>query len=397
MTTPNSEIAIPRSESFNPNLKRVLTISMLARLVHDTSIRMLYPFLPEIATGLRISTEQAGAMVSLRSGVGVISPLFGAMSDRIGHRRSMSIALALLAIGLGIVGVTEGTTLPSIGFVFAGIGTIIYIPALQAYVSERVPYARRGRVLGAIELTWALAGIIGVPVAGLSIESMGWHAPFVGLATAALVCAVLTLLLPETPSAARAHVEPFKLAALLSNHSAIALLLVWLLVFFAFENIQVSYGGWFEGHFGLSTTERGGAQTLFGIFEIVASVSSSAFLDRMGKKRGVTGGLIAVLIGYVLLATIGPLNLWFALGSMSTAFLGFEFSVVSGIPIMSEQLPKARGTMLALAVMMSGLGRMLADLSGSALAAGPGFTAAAVMSALMAGITLIVFVRGVHE
>jgi predicted MFS family arabinose efflux permease len=379
------------------SLRKIFSLTILARLIHDTSIRMVYPFLPEIAKGLGVPLEQAGAMISLRSGVGILSPAFSRLSDRVGHRRSMSLALIILAIGLGIVGGTQGTFVPTIGFVLAGIGTAIYVPTLQAYISERVPYARRGRALGAIEMTWAISGMVGVPLMGGLIESMGWRAPFVGLAAATLICAALTLLLPETIAAQRAQVEPFKWASILQQRSALMFLLVWLLVFFAFENIQVGYGHWFETQFDLTTDQRGLAQTLFGVFEIIASAGSSAFLDRIGKKRGVTGGLIAVLLGYVLLATIGAINLWLALASMSIAFLGFEFSVVSGIPIMSEQLPQARGTMLALGVTMSGLGRMIADVTGSALTASVGFTFAAFVSAIFALITLAIFGWGVQD
>ena len=91
------------------------------------------------------------------------------------------------------------------------------------------------------------------------------------------------------------------------------------------------------------------------------------FLDRIGKKRGVTGGLIVVLIGYVLLASLGSSALPLALVAISVAFLGFEFSVVSGVPIMGEQVPAARGTMIALALTAGSVGRMIADLLGSAL------------------------------
>jgi len=380
-----------------PRLGRVLAVAMLARLAHDTSVRVVYPFVPEIAAGLRVLDAEVSTILSLRNGVGILSPLFGAMSDRIGHRRSMSIGLVLLAIGLGVVGTADGLWVATIGFVVAGIGTAIYIPSLQAYVSERVPYARRGRVLGAIELTWALAGMIGVPLLGGLIEPLGWRAPFVALAAATLACAALTLILPEPPSSLRSHREPLKLASIVRSHSAVALLIVWMLVFFAFENIQVGYASWFEKQFGLTAAERGVTQTLFGVFEIAASGSSSLFLDRIGKKRGVTGGLVVALLGYTLLATIGPTGVWLGLASMGVAFLGFEFGVVSAIPIISEQAPEARGTMLALGVMTSGVGRMVGAVSGGALIAGPGFTIAALVSGLVAVATVALFVRSVRD
>lgn len=393
---PPSAISHPPS-AISHSLLRMLVVSMIARLAHDVSVRVVYPFLPEISAGLRAPIDEVSRALSLRSGVGILSPLFGAMSDRIGHRRAMSVALVLLAGGLGIVGAADGLSAAAAGFVLSGIATAVYVPALLAYVSQRVPYARRGRVFGAIEMTWAVSGMIGVPALGALIGPLGWRAPFVSLAVTALACAALTLTLPETPPALRAHGPAIRLMSIVGNRSAMAFLIVWLMLFFAFENIQVGYASWFETRYGLSAAERGVTQTLFGVFEMAASASSSLFLDRLGKKRGVTGGLIVTLLGYLLLATAGPLALWLGLAALSLAFLGFEFSVVSSLSIASEQIPQARGTMLALATMASGLGRMFGAASGGALIAAAGFTIAALLSALVGTATVILFVWGVRE
>ena len=376
--------------------RRIVAIAMSTRAVHDTAMRMVYPFLPDIAQGLGITIEQMGGLVALRNGVGIVAPAFGALSDRVGHRRSAMLGLLVLGVGLMIIGVANGLGLAAIGFILSGIGSAIFIPTLLAYVSDRVPYARRGRVTGAIEMTWGLAGMIGVPLVGLIITAIGWRAPFILLGVGAFGGAGLMLLLAE---AREQHLlrETLKLAALRHHRSALAFIVTWFLVFFAFENIQIGYAAWLEQHFGLSTAARGTVQILFGVFEITASFSSALFLDRIGKKRGVTGGLIVVLLGYGVLATLGSAALPIGLLAISIAFLGFEFSVVSGVPIMSEQVPAARGTMIALALTAGSVGRMIADWVGSALVSGPGFPMAALISAIVALITLVVFVRGVTE
>lgn len=378
-------------------LVRILIVSMIARLVHDASVRVVYPFLPELSAGLRAPVDQVGAVLSLRSGVGVLSPLFGILSDRIGHRRTMSASLMLLAIGLGAIGLSDALWMAATGFVVTGIATATYLPALLAYLSERTPYERRGRILGMLELTWALAGMIVVPALGALIGLFSWRAPFLALAIGATVCAALTLSLPETPARLRAQAGAFRIASIFRNRSAIAFLLVWLLVFLSFENVQVGYASWFETQFGLTAQQRGMTQTLFGVFEIAASAGSSLFLDRIGKKRGVTGGLIILLMGYGMLVIFGPLALWLGLAAMSVTFLGFEFSVVSGLSIASEQVPQARGTMLALGVMMAGLGKMVGAVTGSALIAGAGFRAAALVSALLGAAAVGLFALFVRE
>ncbi|HTP07177.1 MAG TPA: MFS transporter [Anaerolineae bacterium] len=388
----NSELPVLQQSSE----RRIVAVAMSTRAVHDVAARMVYPFLPDFAKGLGITIEQMGGLIALRNGVGIVAPAFGALSDRVGHRRSAMLGLMVLGVGLLITGVADGMGLAAIGFILSGLGSAIFIPTLIAYVSDRVPFARRGRVTGAIEMTWGFAGMIGVPIIGLIITAIGWRAPFILLGSGAFVGAGLLLLLEESREQ---HIlrEALKLAALRHNRSALAFIATWFLVFFAFENIQVGYAAWLAQQFGLSTAARGTVQILFGVFEITASFSSALFLDRIGKKRGVTGGLIVVLIGYVLLATLGSSALPIGLLAISIAFLGFEFSVVSGVPIMGEQIPTARGTMIALALTAGSVGRMIADWIGSALVSGAGFPLAALISAIAALITVVVFTHWVKE
>ncbi len=381
-------------------LRRALIISVLGRLAHDIAARVIYPYVPEVATGLKISEAQLGTLMSLRYGVSLSGPLLGAWADRVGHRRAMTIALLLVAVGMGLIGFSEGLIGPGLGFVVSGLGSTIYIPALIAYLSDRTPYQRRGRVLGTIELTWAISGMIGVPLMGALLAARGWRAPFIGLAAAALMCSGLTLFLKETPHAQARTANGQFIAgfrAIVRNRSALAFVAAWFLVFFAFENIQISYGSWLETQYGLSTTARGSISTLFGVFELMASGGSSLLLDRIGKKRGVVGGLVVATLGYGVLFALGSTALAWALIAICIAFLGFEFSVVSGLSVMSEQVPSARGTMLALAVSTGAIGRMVAAPVGSALTAGGAFSTVALISLAAGVLNAGIFALGVKE
>jgi hypothetical protein len=102
-------------------------------------------------------------------------------------------------------------------------------------------------------------------------------------------------------------------------------------------------------------------------------------------------------LGYALLATVGSAALWLGIVALGVTVLGFEFSVVSTVPIMGEQVPAARGTMIALALTAGSVGRVIADWLGSALVSGAGFSVAAGVSAVAAMITVVIFVRWVKE
>lgn len=381
----------------NRGYARLLSVMMIARFVHDTAVRVVYPFAPEIAAGLRVSAKDFGAIVSLRTAAAFFSPVLGAVSDRIGYRPAMVTGLIALSVGLAVIGFAQSVFAAIIAFVISGLGSALYLPAQQAYVSERVPYAQRGRVMGAIELTWAGGGAIGVPLLGALIPSLGWRAPFVALAVAVSIVAGLTLLLVETPRVARRPGDSIRWSAILQNRSAISLLLVWFMLFFAFENVQIGYGSWLASQFELNVAERGNVAVYLGVFEVIAELGVVLVVDRIGKKRSVTGSLVVALLGYVLLFGAGSTALWLALAALAISFFGFEFSVVAGISIVSEQMPTARGTMLALGVTAGGLGRTLGDVVGGALLEGSGYALVAVVSAVIALATLVLFVQAVRE
>ena len=77
------------------------------------------------------------------------------------------------------------------------MGNGIFIPSMQAYLGDKVPFERRGTVLSITELSWSLGFIIGVPVLGSLLEKGSWVTPFSALAiTGALLAAALWLLIP---------------------------------------------------------------------------------------------------------------------------------------------------------------------------------------------------------
>jgi len=63
----------------------------------------------------------------------------------------------------------------------SGLGKSLFDPALQAYVGSRVPYRRRGLVVGFLEMAWAASTLVGIPAMAFLIDRAGWRAAFVAL------------------------------------------------------------------------------------------------------------------------------------------------------------------------------------------------------------------------
>jgi DHA1 family inner membrane transport protein len=82
------------------------------------------------------------------------------------------------------------------------------------------------------------------------------------------------------------------------------------------------------------------------------------FVDRLGKHRAVAIGLVANCGSALLLPLFGRTTAG-ALVGLFLFYITFEFTLVSIIPMMTEVLPGARATVMALNVAGESLGRAI--------------------------------------
>ena len=123
----------------------------------------------------------------------------------------------------------------------------------------------------------------------------------------------------------------------------------------------------------------GGVAAMIGFAEFSGEGVVSAFTDKIGKKRAVALGLTCNCLASLLLPVIGG-SVIGALVGLFLFYLSFEFTYVSFIPMMTEVLPTARATLLALEVTSSALGRWIGAIATPSIYL-IGFSASAVTAA----------------
>jgi predicted MFS family arabinose efflux permease len=103
------------------------------------------------------------------------------------------------------------------------------------------------------------------------------------------------------------------------------------------------------------------------------------------------------MTGTLLLLPLLERNLALAVTGMAAFTLAFEFSIVSNISLLSEQAPLARGTVLSLAVVASGLTRTISDYVAVALYEQGGLLATALFGVAGSAAAVFVLLRWVQE
>lgn len=377
-----------------------VAVATLSRLVINTSRRFLYPFAPALGRGLGLPLPAITSLIALNQFTGLLSPLFGPLGDRWGYRAMMLTALSLVAAGMFAAGLLPLYSVLAIGIFLGGLGKSVFDPALQAYVGERVAYQRRGLVIGLIEMSWAGAALVGIPVMGLLLERLGWQAPFLVLGGLALLAAVvLRLAIPSDRARQTAYTRP-KLGRLWQelgrSRVAVGALLFGFFVAMANDTVFTVYGAWLEGSFGLGVVALGSATTVIGVAELSGETLTATIADRLGLKQATLIGAVLSSLSYVLLPLLGQ-TLPLALAALFITFITFEFTIVTSFSLFTEALPHARATMMAAYLAAAGLGRVFGALMGGPLWLWGGIPAAAVVAAACSGLGIVLFLWGMRR
>lgn len=330
---------------------------------------MIYPFLPAIARGLGVELEAVALTVTARSALGLISPLFGSMADNRG--RKVALLIALLSMTAGMIVVTLWPTYPGlfIGVMLSMVCKLIFDPAMQAFIGDKVHYTRRGLAIAFTEISWSGAFLLGIPVIGwLIARADHWYAPFPVLAILGIISIILVwLMLPNDPP--RTAERPSLLAGIrivLAYPSALAGLTIGMLINLSNEVIGIIYGAWMEDSFELKITALGAASAVIGIAELSGEGLVAGLVDRLGKRRALGLGISLNALASLLLPVLG-FNVIGALVGLFMFYLTFEFAIVSAIPLMTELVPTARATLMAGFAAALASGRMFGSLLGPPL------------------------------
>jgi MFS family permease len=135
---------------------------------------------------------------------GLMQPLWGAVSDRIGLVTTMRIALSLSAVST--IAAAFSTTTLSLGVTrgLAGACFSAAIPASLIYVGDTVPAHRRQREITGLMVGVALGTAFASTGAGALAQFASWRVVFVLTGLAALLLVVALGRLPQPPLT-RAH------------------------------------------------------------------------------------------------------------------------------------------------------------------------------------------------
>ena len=371
-------------QSFRPEVRRALAWMVAFRFLINVVVRMTYTFLPAFARGTGMSVESMSRILSARELTSLTAPISGSAVDRHGTGRIMTWSgiVVLGGISLSLFGGAAFV----VGMLVFGVGRTAYQISQQAWVGDEVAYQRRGRATGLIELSWGGTSLIGMPLVGLLIEGLSWRAPFFVLAVA---CVPVIAGLMGQLSSKGEHRRPVR-NKLTFNTPIVGALAMNGAMTASAQFLFLGHGLWLEDTYNLNTAEVGFAVIAVGAVEVIATLGSARLTDVLGKRTSMLGGGVLMTAASTALALFPTPPLATGLLLLVLAFLGFEYAIVSAIPLMAELAPDNRARMIAVGLTVSSVSRAVITLVATTIYIQSGFaTLMAVASVFGAAAVLL--------
>ena len=167
--------------------RQLIAFLTSVQFVHMVDFVLMMPLGPILMRFFVIDAHAFAVMVSAYTFSAAASGILaGFFIDRI-DRRTALLSL-LLGLGLATLGCAWA---PTYGWmvimrIIAGACGGVLGSLVMAVVADEIPIERRGRAMGVVMTSFALASILGIPIGMTLATTFTWHAPFLATGLVAL-------------------------------------------------------------------------------------------------------------------------------------------------------------------------------------------------------------------
>lgn len=354
-------------------MSKPLLFVLVTIFIDSIGFGLIIPVLPQLLMSVgRIDLADAieiGAWMGLAISLAAFltAPILGNLSDRVGRRPVLLIALAGLALDYLLLAVANTLPLIFLGRVLSGAFGGSYAPA-QAAIADMTPPEQRARTFGYVSAAFGVGFVLGPALGGL-LGELGDRAPFYAASGLAAVNFLYGLLVfPE--SLAREHRRPFDwrranpLGALAAARrasglmSVAAILTLWQIASLVYPLTWAFYGiaqfGWSSGMIGASLAAVGV------VIALSQMLLTGPAVKRFGERDAATIGLIGAIAGFLLYAF--ATETWQAYAIMP--LIAIQSLVQPSLMAMMSRRATAdtQGEVQGIASMCLGLGAIVAPL-----------------------------------
>ncbi|MDA3787086.1 MAG: MFS transporter [Desulfobacula sp.] len=378
-----------------------ITITTFSKLLFNITRRLIYPFAPEFARGLNVNLSAITSVIAINQATSLFGPVGASFADKYGYRILMLFSLGILTIGTLAAGLIPVYSVLVICLFLSGLAKSIFDPSLQAFIAHFVPFEKRGQIIGITELSWAGSTLVGIPLAGITIERFSWQTPFLIIGGLSLVCFFIILkIMPKDKKKAKPSETRTQMMTnwktIIKNRKVLGILSFVFFMSLANDNLFVIYGAWLESSYGLSLAAIGFGTVLIGLSEVLGEGCTVFFSDRIGLKKSIIIGVSLCACAYFLLPVLN-IGLAYVLAGLFLVFFTFEFTIVTSMSLSTELVPELRASTMSAFFAIAGIGRVAGAFSGGIIWSKYGLLPICLISGFCTVAALISILAGFYQ
>jgi MFS family permease len=295
----------------------------------------IVPVIPLAARDLGASVATAGLIVAF-VGVGrIVGDLpAGLLAMRLGERRAMLAALAVVTAALGVCIAATSVVALAAAVAVVGFASAVFGLARHAYLAEVMPYELRGRALSTLGGTHRIGMFLGPFLGAATMGWLGLNGAFWLHVVMAVVAAAVLLTVADPPGPHRRRpardmsIPPDSIARVIRRQAPVlrTLGVAALLVGAARAAREVAIPLWGE-HIGLSPAATSVVFGLSGALEMLMFYPAGLTMDRFGRRWVVVPSMLILGSSLLLMPLTGGTATFAAIAML----MGFGNGLGSGI------------------------------------------------------------------
>ena len=384
-------------DTYANEVRENLTLLTFLRMMSNACYRFAPPFIATIARGFKVDVADIGVALSIAELAGLTAPIIGRVIDPRNRKTTMLVGALGVFLGVSIASASPNLVIFAVGVFFMGAAKITFDVSMAAWFNDHVPYEKRGRVSGLVETSWALGLLLGVSSMALMVAITNWRWGFMLGAFGVLALAIIAVFHVPNQGAPKPHAHEHATGKF--RHGAWRVVVTSFLLMGASQAVYITFGAWLEDKFGFHAAALAAVGFGFGAVELVSSTTSARHTDTWGKEQSVLLGAALMVPSGVLLA-FSEGNQWIGLVLLAIFLMGFEFGIVSLLPLAANLVPGSTGRGLGLTVGAGTFGRAAFSIPAAALYDSHGFAAPTILgtgAALLATALTYGFIRGTRS
>ncbi|WP_293780311.1 MFS transporter [uncultured Aeromicrobium sp.] len=373
----------PTSPATPTHPRAAVIVACIALFTDMLVYGLAIPVLPLLDATVEAGAAGTGALfASYAAAMIIATPPAGRLVDRRGPRQPLLIGLIGLAAATLLFALGGPFWLLVLARILQGVAAAMSWVASLALIAAVIPFAKRGRYMGMAMSMISLGTLIGPPLSGVLVDTLGTAAPFLLAAAIALADGVLRIVFIKPVPAPTD--DPTGPLAVLRAPGSLSVVGVVALSAAVIATIEPTLPQHLSTDFGIDAS---GIGLLFGLLVIVGAVLNpvvGGFVGRIDARHLVAAGIASAGIGFLLLGiadTIWQLLVALTLIGAAIALLSAPASTLIGVQGM-QPTPPALGGAYSLYNLAYAVGLMVGPALAGLLVGAFGFSTALVILAL---------------